>query len=262
MAACSTGRGAGRRRGSSPRWWSPSCCRSSSSLSCGARIRKTWRSRSRSRPRRRPRPPAPPRSSSGSAARRRRRRRPRRGESPAATATPAAAATPAATPWPPQVPPLRRRRPRRLPPRRRRRTRRRGRRARGDAGRRRRRSAEAGGQPRLGGVEHDPGCARPAGEGRVKAEVDIPDLKMHAVMSLRKNTDPSLPRLAHHRPARRPSPTARRSRAIKDIGLPHDAPRRSPAAGCADGRAGEDLRQLLPGRPQPRRRRARARTSI
>jgi hypothetical protein len=27
----------------------------------------------------------------------------------------------------------------------------------------------------------------------VKAEADIPDLKMHAVMTLRKNTDPSLP---------------------------------------------------------------------
>jgi hypothetical protein len=34
---------------------------------------------------------------------------------------------------------------------------------------------------------------QPASTVAVKAEADIPDLKMHAVMTLRKNTDPSLP---------------------------------------------------------------------
>ena len=34
---------------------------------------------------------------------------------------------------------------------------------------------------------------QPASAVAVKAEADIPDLKMHAVMTLRKNTDPSLP---------------------------------------------------------------------
>ena len=36
-------------------------------------------------------------------------------------------------------------------------------------------------------------AGQPASTVAVKAEADIPDLKMHAVMTLRKNTDPSLP---------------------------------------------------------------------
>jgi hypothetical protein len=38
-----------------------------------------------------------------------------------------------------------------------------------------------------------PAAGQPASAVAVKAEADIPDLKMHAVMTLRKNTDPSLP---------------------------------------------------------------------
>jgi len=38
-----------------------------------------------------------------------------------------------------------------------------------------------------------PAAGQPPSTVAVKAEADIPDLKMHAVMTLRKNTDPSLP---------------------------------------------------------------------
>ena len=253
----STGRGAARRRGSSPRWWSASCCRSPSSPSCGGRIRKTWRSRSRSRRRRRKRPPAPPRSSSGSAARRRRRRpRPtagrdagrdrnagRRGDA-RRDAVAARRRTPRAdrrraTPAPPAANPGRR-----------------GRRARRDAGRGRLRSAEAGGQPRLGGVEHDPAARRPAGvDGRGQGRGGHPRPEDACGDDAQEEHRPEPARLAHHRPARH----LRRRRGDQgDQGYAgaDDAPRRSPVAGCAVGRAGEDLRQLLPGRAQPRRRRA------
>ena len=41
--------------------------------------------------------------------------------------------------------------------------------------------------------EIPPAAGQPASSLAVKAEADVPDLKMHAIVTLRKNTDPSLP---------------------------------------------------------------------
>ncbi len=57
------------------------------------------------------------------------------------------------------------------------------------------------------------------GSGGVKADIDIPDLKMHASMVLRKNVDPSLP-ASHTIDLRLTFDEGSPIKGVKDIGVP------------------------------------------
>jgi len=62
----------------------------------------------------------------------------------------------------------------------------------------------------------------------VKADADIPDLKMHATMILRKNTDPTL-QATHTIDLKFSFAEGAPITGFKDVGLPHDC------AGRCDG---------------------------
>ena len=91
---------------------------------------------------------------------------------------------------------------------------------------------------------------QPAGIG-VKAEIDVPDLKLHATMIMRKNFDASLP-ASHTIDLRVTFDPSSPIKGIKDIALPLMRRDDPPAADAADRRAGEDQRQLFPDRARPR----------
>jgi hypothetical protein len=88
----------------------------------------------------------------------------------------------------------------------------------------------------LGSVVWSPAPANPGqpGSSGVKAEVEIPDLKMHASMILRKNVDASLP-ASHTIDLRVTFDEGSSVKGIKDIGLPQmrrdDPPATDPLAG-------------------------------
>ena len=91
----------------------------------------------------------------------------------------------------------------------------------------------------------------------VKAEADIPDLKMHATMTLRKNTDPTL-QATHTIDLKFSFAEGAPITGFKDVGLPQmrkeDFDRRRSADQCQ----GQDQRHLFPYRPGQGRIRHRA----
>ena len=99
---------------------------------------------------------------------------------------------------------------------------------------RRRPSASA----RSSGARFRRSPGQPATVG-VKAEADIPDLKMHAIMTMRKNADPSLP-ASHTIDRSRDLRRRRGNQGHQGYARADDAPRRSAGAGRHGGRARQD----------------------
>ena len=94
----------------------------------------------------------------------------------------------------------------------------------------------------------------------VKAEADIPDLKMHATMTLRKNTDPTL-QATHTIDLKFSFAEGAPVTGFKDVGLPQMRKEDFDRSRSADQREGQDQRHLFPNRagqgrgrhrPQPR----------
>ena len=81
----------------------------------------------------------------------------------------------------------------------------------------------------------------------VKAEADIPDLKMHATMTLRKNTDPTL-QATHTIDLKFSFAEGAPITGFKDVGLPQMRKEDFDRGGGADQREGQNQRHLLPHR--------------
>ena len=100
-----------------------------------------------------------------------------------------------------------------------------------------------------------PAPNQPATVG-VKAEADIPDLKMHATMTLRKNTDPTL-QATHTIDLKFAFAEGAPITGFKDVGLPQMRKEEFDRSRSAHERQGQDQRHLFPHRAGQRRSRHR-----
>ena len=81
----------------------------------------------------------------------------------------------------------------------------------------------------------------------MKADADIPDLKMHATMTLRKNTDPTL-QATHTIDLKFSFADGAPITGFKDVGLPQMRKEDSTAAEALTSVQGQDQRCLFPHR--------------
>ena len=98
-----------------------------------------------------------------------------------------------------------------------------------------------------GGLVADSARDRQPATVAVKAEADIPDLKMHATMTLRKNTDPTL-QATHTIDLKFSFADGAPITGVKDVGLPQMRKEDFDRGRSADQRQGQDQRRLFPHR--------------